>query len=43
MRKLNTENGEDGNTPILWNAVVDTWGVITDDSQVTRWKELGRT
>jgi len=24
MRKLNTEDGEDGDTPILWNAVVDT-------------------
>lgn len=37
MRKLNTENGEDSDTPILWNAVVDTWeGVISGDSQVMK-------
>jgi hypothetical protein len=37
MRKLYTENGEDGDTPILWNAVVDTWeGVIYGDSQVMK-------
>jgi hypothetical protein len=37
MRKLYTENGEDGDTPILWNAVVDTWeGVMSGDSQVMK-------
>jgi len=24
-RKLNTEDGEDGDTTILWNAVIDAW------------------
>jgi hypothetical protein len=24
-KKLDTEDGEDGDTPILWNAVVDAW------------------
>lgn len=37
MKKLNTEDGEDGDTPVLWNVVVDTWeGVIPGDSQVMK-------
>ena len=24
-KKLNARDGEDGDTPILWNAVIDTW------------------
>ena len=37
MRKLYTEDGEDGDTPILWNVVVDTWEeVIFGNSQVMR-------
>ena len=32
MRKLNTEDGEDGDTSILWNVVIYTWeGVISGD------------
>jgi hypothetical protein len=39
MTKLNAEDGEDGDTPVLWNVVVDTWeGIISGGSQVMKEK-----
>jgi hypothetical protein len=35
MRKLSTEDGEDGDTPVLWNVVVDALKK-SGDSQVTK-------